>query len=96
MRCIASLVVFIGLCALQSGCVLIEPMQEMSRQTKRIFTFRPGDYRDMTEEETDDWTDDVGREGRGNQPFEQDPDQLWRNWFMSEKARSIERNVGIE
>ena len=96
MRCIAFFFVVGGLCVLQSGCLLMEPVQEMGRQTRRMFTFRPGDYRDMTDEETEDWTNNVGREARANQRFEQDPDPWWGKWIMSAKARSIERNVGIE
>ena len=39
---------------IQTGCVLMESAEEMGRQTKRMFTFRPHDYRDATEEETDE------------------------------------------
>lgn len=97
MRRLVSLVVLSGVPAMLSGCVLVESVQDMGRQTQRVFTFRPADYRDLTEEETDDWTEDVGREGRGNQPMQKTEEPDWmRNLLSSEKARSIERNVGIE
>jgi hypothetical protein len=96
MRRSACLIVLGLLLAWQSGCLLMESAKEFGRHTKRQFTFRPGDYRDLTEEEADDWVGEVGREGRGDRPMEKDPDQWWRTFMMSEKARSIERNVGIE
>ncbi|MBT4863700.1 MAG: hypothetical protein HON53_01085 [Planctomycetaceae bacterium] len=85
-----------GLCVLQSGCALTESADAMTRFTKRTFTFRPGDYRDMTNEETDDWSNNVGKEGRANQRFEKDPDSWWGKYIISAKARSIDRNLGIE
>lgn len=96
MRRSLSLLFLAGLFALPSGCALMDATKEFGRQTKRTFTFRPGDYRDLTEEETNDWTESVGKEGRGNQPLEKDPDPWFANLFMSEKARSIERNVGFK
>jgi len=60
-----------------------------------MFKPRQTDYRDETEEEDDEW-DFVGQEARGTQTRERDPDRWWHKWFMSEKARSIERNVGID
>ena len=95
MRRYLSVVALAGLFVLPSGCVLMDSAKELGRQTKKTFTFNPGGYRDVTEEETNDWTDAVGREGRANEPLEEDPDKWWVNLFMSEKARSIERNVGI-
>jgi hypothetical protein len=95
MRCIACILVLGGLCVLQSGCVLMEPAQTMGRYTKKMFTFLPGDYRDMTDEESNDWSDNVGKEGRANQEFEKDPDSWWGKHIISAKARSIDRNVGI-
>lgn len=89
------LVVAGSLVVLESGCLLMDSAYEMGRQTRRMFKFRPNDYRDTTDEESDEW-EFVGEEGRGNQPIQRDPDRLWRELFMSEKARSIERNVGIE
>ena len=84
-----------GLVVASSGCVLVDSAKDVGRYTKRSFTFRPSDYRDTTEEPQDDW-DFVGDEGRGNQPIQHEPEQWWRKWFMSEKARSIEHNLGFE
>ena len=95
-RLLSLLVVLGGLVSCSSGCVLVDSAKEMGRYTKRTFTFRPSDYRDATEEQQDDWESSVGEEGRGNQPRQRDPDQWFKKWFMSEKARSIEHNVGID
>ena len=93
--CCRIAILLVSTLVLSSGCVLMESAQEMSRQTLRVFKFRPSDYRDLAEEEDNEW-DFVGQEGRGNLTRERDPDQWWKKWFMSEKARSIERNVGID
>lgn len=79
-----------------SGCALTEPLKPVAHYTKRVFQFRGTDYVDPTEEEVDYWITDAGDEARGDQPRERDPDQWWKNYVMSEKARSIERNVGID
>ena len=95
MNRLSLLIVLGGLVACSSGCVVIDSAKDMGRYTKQMFTFRPSDYRDATDEPQDDW-EFVGDEGRGNQPVQRDPDQWWRKWFMTEKARSIERNLGFE
>jgi hypothetical protein len=77
------------------GCVLTDIFRESARQTKRISTPNPVDYRDETEEPGDPWAY-VGEDARGNQPRELDPDPWWKRWVMSEKARSIERNLGYD
>ena len=80
---------------LQTGCVFLEPLQEASRQTFRSVKPKGSDYRNLTEEESDEW-DFVGTLGRGNQHREKDPDPWWKRYIMSEKARSIERNLGFD
>lgn len=51
---------------------------------------------DMQDEEKDPWGF-VGKEGRQDLNMEKDPDPPWlRNLLTSEKARAIERNVGIQ
>lgn len=79
-----------------SGCALTEPMRPVARYAKNLFTFRGTDYADPTEEEDDIWITDAAEEARGDRPRERDPDQWWKKYMMSEKARSIERNVGID
>jgi hypothetical protein len=69
--------------------------RESARETKRIYTPRSTDYRDLSEEEGDDWAY-VGEDARGSQAREQDPDPWWKKWVMSERARSIERNLGYD
>jgi hypothetical protein len=78
-----------------TGCALMESSQEATRQTFRLFKARPSDYRDTTEEEGDEW-DYVGVEARGHLPRERDPDRWFKKHLQSEKARSIERNLGVD
>lgn len=82
--------VFAGL----SGCAM---MDSMSNYVKQTFSFSKGtDYINGTEEEDDAWVSEMGEEARSNHRRERDPDQWFKNYFMSEKARSIEHNVGID
>ena len=56
----------------------------------------PG-YVDSTEMPDEEWVSDAGATGRKGRAVEVSNDPLnLREIFMSEKARSIERNVGIE
>jgi hypothetical protein len=88
---------FLFLCELflQTGCAVLEPMNEMTRQTLRLMKPNPNDYRDPTEEEDSNW-EFVGQLGRGDRLREKDTDSWWGKYIMSEKARSIERNFGID
>ena len=53
------------------------------------------DGRDFTAESQEQWKV-VGDEGRRGQGIEKDPDQWYRKYIMSEKAREIEENLGFE
>lgn len=53
-------------------------------------------YDDGTDK-VEEWVEEAGSEARGNREMEKQVDPLGlRDVFMSEKARSIERNLGIE
>jgi hypothetical protein len=88
-------VILAGGLSLQSGCVVFEAAQKMTRESFRSLKPRPTDHRDPTEEANHEW-DYVGNEARGNRPREQDPDRWYKKYVQSEKARSIERNLGID
>lgn len=79
----------------QTGCALIKPTETFFGGLGRALKFRPNDYRDTTDEPTDEW-DFVGKDARGNRPVLREPDTWWQKYMMSEKARSIERNLGVE
>ena len=57
--------------------------------------FKLNDKRDSTEEKDEQWRV-VADEGRRGQEVEYDPDRWYRKYVMSEKAREIERNFGVE
>ncbi|QDT36923.1 hypothetical protein [Stratiformator vulcanicus] len=44
--------------------------------------------------EEDPWAV-VGREGRGEENVESDPDWFWRKYIMSEQARRIDDNLNV-
>ncbi len=90
------LVVLLAFACGFTGCVLVKPLEPMAKYVKHSLTFRGDDYADPTEMEDEAWVSQVGEEARGDRPREKDPDPWFKRYFMSEKARSIERNVGID
>lgn len=81
--------------SLTCGCTLMQKSQEFTHESMRAFKPRTSDYRDFTDETDDQWAI-AGKEGRADVPPEKDPDPWFKKWFMSPKARSIERNLGYE
>lgn len=62
---------------------------------KRMFTPNPRDWDTDAAEDKGEW-DFVGDEGRAGQEREQDPDPIYKRYLMSDKARAIEHNLGID
>ncbi|MEZ6047023.1 MAG: hypothetical protein R3C11_15865 [Planctomycetaceae bacterium] len=93
MRILIYGLLLLGLC---SGCSMVQEDTETAlMETKRSLKVKPGDYGDGTEDLDEDWSF-VGKEGRAGMPVERDNDRFLRKWTMSEKARDIEANLGIE
>ena len=78
-----------------SGCGLVEHPKSAMRRMTRMFTPNPDDWDTGVEKDEEEW-DFVGEDGRGDQTRERDPDQWFKKHLMSEKANSIERNLGID
>jgi hypothetical protein len=76
------------------GCMIVDEVQEITRQSLKTLKPRASGYRNWNEEEGDGW-EFVGKEGRGHQAMQQENDALIKK-MQSAKARSIERNLGIE
>lgn len=83
----------IALVWFSTGCGLVESSR---RTMSRIAAVGTDDALDWTDEEAESWIEDAGREARGNQRREKDPDGALTRVLTSEKFRSIERNVGID
>lgn len=79
-----------------TGCALTEPLKPVGRYAKDLFTFRGTDYSHPAYEKDPYWVSDVGSEARSDQVREEDPDQWYKKYLMSPKARSIERNLGVD
>lgn len=77
-----------------AGCGLMQSAQTMTRESMSMMKPKPHDYRDSTDESRDEWTE-FGESARAMRPAEKDNDPL-RNWLSTPKARSIERNLGVE
>ena len=78
-----------------SGCQLMDAGRKMTSYTKNTFSPSHNDYRDTSQDADDDWGF-VGQEARGDRPRERDPDPWWQQFVMSPRARSIEKNLGID
>lgn len=78
-----------------TGCSLVESPKSATRRFTRMFTPNGRDWSDPAHEDHGEW-DFVGDEGRAEFGREQDPDPWYGKHLMSDKARSIERNLGID
>lgn len=78
-----------------TGCAMVEHPGTAMRRMKRMFTPNPTDWDSEASEDSGEW-DFVGEEGRGDRQRERDPDPWFKRYLMSEKANSIERNLGID
>lgn len=81
------------------GCGLFQIGQDITKASWRQFRPKTNDYADPindpnSAEYHDEW-ESVGSEGRGDQAYEKESDGLTK-WISSPKARSIERNLGVE
>ena len=92
-RCLFLAAFALATAGLIAGCSTLS--EHAAWNAKKAFS-NPG-YVDTTEMEDDTWITDAADTGRKGRTVEVQNDPLnLREIFMSEKARSIERNVGIE
>lgn len=95
MSCRAGwLTVIVALSVCLPGCGLMQTAKSVTRESMKPLKLRPNDRRDTTNDEEDEWTS-VGTTANTIRGVEKDNDPL-RKWMLSPKARSIERNFGIE
>ena len=83
------------LVATSTGCTMVDSSKSAMRQMTSMFRPKPYDEPYSPESEEDEWGF-VGKEGRSDQERLRDPDRWWQNSVMSEEARHIERNLGID
>lgn len=94
-----SVLVLCGVAIGLSGCALTQPLRPVTHYVKDMMTFKGTDYSNPADEEDESWVHSAGDEAheiRGGGPRERDPDQWYRKYFMSEKARGIEHNLGFD
>lgn len=94
VRAIGCSIVMMFACSI-TGCAVLQPISDATLDSMRILKPTSAGYRDSSADEIDDWAF-VGEEARGDRPKEGDPDPWWQKYVMSSRARSIERNLGIE
>lgn len=88
---------FCSVLLFSAGCSVMSSMQGMAAKTMEAL--RPGSFDgwDPGSESTDPWVQQAGAEARGDRPMQTEYDPLkLRQYLMSDKARDIERNMGIE
>lgn len=95
MRTLHSCFVLGLLVSSSAGCAALQSAGDSVRQTVTMFRPSNGDYWDPAEEEDEGWVVEAGKEARGDRALEKINDPI-REWTMSPKARSIERNLGFE
>jgi len=78
-----------------TGCALVDSGKGAMRQMTSMFRPNPHDEPFTPTAEEDEWGF-VGDEGRAGQERVRDPDRWWQNLVMSEEAKNIERNLGID
>jgi len=87
----------LGICGLSlQGCAVFQTMREGTRQLVKDFTPESLDEENPADDPGDPWIAAAAGEGRQDQKAEKSNDPLHlRQYFLSNKARSIENNVGI-
>lgn len=87
------------LAALSLALVLVAGCQSaFSQRLKQTFTYRGGQSsrENPADEPSDPWINDAGNVARTEHPSEEINDPLnLRQYFMSQRARDIERNLGV-
>ncbi|MBL8817536.1 MAG: hypothetical protein JNL58_16040 [Planctomyces sp.] len=78
-----------------TGCAVMDIGRDAMTRTTSMFKPDGRDYADGTDEDGSEWNF-VGDEGRADQKRERDPDPWWKSSIMSDKARNIEHNLGID
>lgn len=78
-----------------AGCSMVESPASAKRRLTRMFTPRPTDNDEDVDSDDGEW-DFVGHEGRSGLKREKDPDPWFGKYIISDKARAIERNLGVD
>ncbi len=78
------------------GCAMVERPKSAMRRATRMFTPKPENEGEEDADSDEGEWDFVGDQGRNGQERERDPDRWFKDWVMSDKANSIERNLGID
>ncbi len=82
------------LTSLATGCALTDSAKSAFKPVATFLQSGGGDE-PLGDQAEDEWAF-VGEEARGGRPRERDPDRWWRNLMMSERAKNIERSLGID
>lgn len=79
---------------LAGGCKVMDAGKSIGEATGKLMTPNPGGYDDGSSTYTDDWSQ-YGSNARDDRPATRINDPI-NKFTTSDKAKSIERSVGIE
>ena len=87
----------LGICLMAfQGCAVVQTMREGTRDLVRDFTPESLDEANPADDPGDPWIAAAASEGRSGEKVEKSNDPLhMRQFFLSNRARAIENNVGI-
>lgn len=85
---------FVSICATFTGCALVDAGKEMTDSTLSLMEPNPRDYDDAAPMVAENWSE-YGKDARSDRPTDKIDDPI-NKWTLSDKARSIERSVGVE
>ena len=78
-----------------TGCAMWDAGRDAAYKTSRLFVPNGRDYDTNWDDTPGEW-EFVGEEGRRGQEREVDPDPWYKKWLQSDKAREIEKNLGVD
>lgn len=76
-----------------TGCASTPAMPPAMQEFLSFAKFKGDDIANPADEDDEQWISDAGIEARGDRPLESENDPF--RFLMSNRARSIERNLGI-
>jgi hypothetical protein len=90
-------IAIIGSFSLFQGCAALSENTELGGTREMMRTMKPRntDMKSAGEQGEETWVKDVGVEARGDQPIQHSSDPIDK-WWLSDQARSIERNLGYD
>ena len=84
-----------------SGCGVVQATRQMAESTRKSYVPHPNGPRDDVNDDNSGEDDDtekimLGARAASGVQSSKEPDKWWYDYVMSDEARSIERDLGVE